>query len=107
MVAEHSQYQIPQIHKDVLIQEVERLCKLEVLEQQHTSDWALPLLIVPKKKKTIRFLSNFWEQNKRLVRKTLLIPKISTVLQELEGFSFATAIMVHANVGQKVLNVTF
>jgi hypothetical protein len=37
-------------------------------------------------------LSNFWEVNKRLVRKPFLIPKISTVLQELEGFTFATAL---------------
>ena len=30
--------------------------------------------------------------NKRLVRKPFPIPKISTVLQEIEGFSFATAL---------------
>ena len=30
--------------------------------------------------------------SKRLVRKPFVIPKISTVLQELEGFSFATAL---------------
>jgi hypothetical protein len=34
----------------------------------------------------------FWEVNKRLVRKPFPIPKISTVLQELEGFTFATAL---------------
>jgi hypothetical protein len=30
--------------------------------------------------------------NKRLVRKPFLTPKISMVLQELEGFTFATAL---------------
>jgi hypothetical protein len=30
--------------------------------------------------------------NKRLVRKPFPIPQISTVLQEIEGFSFATAL---------------
>jgi hypothetical protein len=34
------------------------------------------------------FLSNFWEVNKE----TFSNPKISTVLQELEGFSYATAL---------------
>jgi hypothetical protein len=34
----------------------------------------------------------FWEVNKSLVRKPFRIPKISTVLQEIEGFSFATAL---------------
>jgi hypothetical protein len=42
--------------------------------------------------KEICFLSNFWEVNKRLVRKPFPIPRISMVLQELEGFSFATAL---------------
>jgi hypothetical protein len=37
-------------------------------------------------------LSDFWEVNKRLVRTPFPIPKISMVLQEIEGFSFATAL---------------
>jgi hypothetical protein len=49
-------------------------------------------LSLSKKDRTVRFLSNFWEVNKRLVRKPFPIPKISTVLQELEGFTFATAL---------------
>jgi hypothetical protein len=48
--------------------------------------------IIPEKDKTVCFLSNFWEVNKRLVRKPFPIPKISTVLQEIEGFTFATAL---------------
>ncbi len=82
---------VSKIHKDVLIKEVERLCKLGLLEQQHASEWALPLFIVPKKNKTICFLSDFWEVNKGLVRKPFPTPQISTVFQEFEGFSFATA----------------
>ncbi len=79
-------------HKDVLIKEVERLCKLWVLERQHYSEWASPSFIVPKKNNTVRFLSDFQEVNKRLIRKPFPIPKISRVLQELEGFTFATAL---------------
>jgi hypothetical protein len=52
----------------------------------------LPSFIVPKKDKTIRLLSDFWEVDKRLVRTPFPIPKISTVLQEVEGFSYATAL---------------
>jgi hypothetical protein len=37
-------------------------------------------------------ISYFREVNKRLVRKLYPIPKISTVLQELEGFTYATAL---------------
>jgi hypothetical protein len=37
-------------------------------------------------------INDFREVNKRLVRKPFPIPKISTVLQYLEGFTFATAL---------------
>jgi hypothetical protein len=33
---------VPKIHKDVLIKEVERLCKVGILEQQYASEWASP-----------------------------------------------------------------
>ena len=42
-----------------------------------------------KENKTVHFLSDFRELNKRLIRKPFPLPKISTVLQELEGFATA------------------
>ena len=45
-----------------------------------------------KKDQTVCVISDFRELNKRLVRKPFPIPKISTVLQEMEGFTFATAL---------------
>jgi hypothetical protein len=63
------------------------------LERQPASEWALPSFIIPKKDKPACFLSDFREVNKRLVRKPFPIPKISTVLQEIEErFSYATAL---------------
>jgi hypothetical protein len=52
----------------------------------------LPSFTVPKKNKSIHFLGDYWGKNKRLFRKSFPIPTISMVLQELEGFSFATAL---------------
>ena len=63
-----------------------------MLEFQPASEWASPSFIIPKKDNTVHFISDFREVNKRLVRKPFPIPKISTVLQELEGFTFATAL---------------
>ena len=40
----------------------------------------------------MRSVSDFREVNKRIVRKPFPIPKITTVLQELEGFTYATAL---------------
>jgi len=50
------------------------------------------LIYTAKKNNTVRFLLDFRELNKRLVRKPFPIPKISTVLHELEGFTYATAL---------------
>ena len=85
-------FPVPKVHKETIKKEVERLCQLGVLERQPASEWASPSFIIPKKDKTVRFLSDFREVNKRLVRKPFPIPKISTVLQEIEGFSYATAL---------------
>ncbi len=68
-------FPVTKIHKDTIEKEVEGLCQLGVLERQPASEWALPSFIIPKKDKTVRFLSDFWEINKRLVRKPFPIPK--------------------------------
>jgi hypothetical protein len=68
-------FPVPKVHKDTIMKEVERLCQLGVLERQPASEWALSFSIIPKKDKTVCFLSDFWEGNKRLVRKPFPIPK--------------------------------
>ena len=49
-------------------------------------------IIIPKKDSTVRTISDFRELNKRIVRKPYPITKISTILQDLEGFACATAL---------------
>ncbi len=63
-----------------------------VLQWQADYEWALPTFIIPKKDSTLRVVSDFRELNKRVARKPFPIPKISTGLQELEGFTYATAL---------------
>ena len=72
--------------------EVQRLCDLGVLKWQDDSQWASPTFIITKIDNTVRVVSDFREVNKRIVRKPFPIPKISTVLQELEGFTYAMAL---------------
>jgi len=86
-------YPIPQIHKATLMKEINRLVGIGVLKRQTSSEWASPTFIrIPKKDMTVRTISDFWELNKRIVRRPYPIPKISTTLQELEGFTYATAL---------------
>jgi hypothetical protein len=51
-----------------------------------------PTFIIPKKDSTVHSTSDFRELNKRIVRQPYPIPKISTILQEQEGFTYATAL---------------
>ncbi len=83
-------FPIPKKHMETLKKEIQRLCNLGVLKWQADSEWALPTFIVPKKDNTVRVVSDFREINKWIVRKPFPIPKIRTVLPELEGFMYAT-----------------
>jgi hypothetical protein len=85
-------YPIPHKHKTVLIKEIKWLWDIGVLEWQPSSRWVSLTSIIPKKESTVRTISDFRELNKRIVRKPYPIPKISTILQELEGFTYATAL---------------
>jgi hypothetical protein len=85
-------YPIPHKHNAVLIKEIKWLCDIGVLEWQPSSQWALPTFIIPKKDSTVRTVSDFGELSKHIVRKPYPIPKISMILQELEGFTYATAL---------------
>ncbi len=72
------------------MKEINRLVSIGVLKKQSSSEWASPTFIIPKKDMTVRTISDLRELNKRIVRRPFPIPKISTTLQELEGFTYAT-----------------
>ncbi len=85
-------YPIPKIHEVTLMKEIDRLISIGVLKWQPSSKWALPSFIILKKDHTVRTISDFREINKQIVRKPYPIPKISTTLQELKGFTYATTL---------------
>jgi hypothetical protein len=88
-------YPIPKIHKATLMKEFNRVILIGVSKWQPSSKWALPSFIIPKKDHTVRTISDFRELNKQIVRKPYPIPKISTTLQELEGFTYATTLDIN------------
>ena len=85
-------YGVPQIHIETVKREVERLVKLGVLERDHDSPWAAPCFIIPKSNGTVRFITDLRQLNKRIVRKPFPLPKITDVMQRLQGFQFASAL---------------
>ncbi len=85
-------YPIPQIHKATLMKEINRLESIGVLKRQSSSQRASPTFLIPKKDITVQTITDFRQLNKWIVRRPYLIPKISTTLQELEGFTYAMAL---------------
>jgi Reverse transcriptase (RNA-dependent DNA polymerase) len=85
-------YPIPHIHEAPTRKEIDRLVFLGVLEPCTDSEWGAPSFIIPKKNRTVRFLSDFSRLNAMLKRKPFPIPKIQDMLQKLEGFKYATAL---------------
>jgi len=85
-------FPIPQIHTATLMKEINRLVGIGVMKRQSSSQWASPTCIIPKKDMTVCTIIDFRELNKRIVRRPYSIPKISTTLQELEGFTYAMAL---------------
>ena len=89
----HSQrhFPVPHIHKETFKKELLRLVKIGVLEQVHSSEWGSPTFIIPKKDGKM-FFSDFRKLNKMLKRKPYPLPRIADLLQELSGFTHATAL---------------
>ncbi len=85
-------YPIQKVHKATLMKEIDCLIAIGVLKWQPLSKWVSPSFIIPKKDHTVHTISDFRELNKGIVRKPYPIPKISTTLQELEGFTYATTL---------------
>ncbi len=85
-------YPFPKVHKATLMKEIGQLIAIGVLKWQPLSKWASPSFIIPKEDHTVCAISDFMEVSKRIVHKQYPIPKISTTLQELEGFTYATTL---------------
>jgi len=85
-------YDMPQCHMQTLKAEVERLVKILDLKKVNCSEWAAPTFVIPKKDGSVRFISDFWELNKRMLRKPCPIPNIPDMLLNLEGFQWATSL---------------
>ena len=63
---------------------------LGIFKTDLDSPWALPTCIIPKPNKTVKIVSGFRKVSSKLVRKSFLIPKIYGIIQELEGFKWAS-----------------
>ena len=68
------------------------MVELGVLVKQPFSQWGAPTFIIPKKNGQVRVISDFREVNKQIIWTPYPIPKIWTMLQDMEGFTYATSL---------------
>ena len=87
-------YAVPHNHRPIFKAELDRLCKIGVLERGSRSEWIAGTFIIPKKLlpgetvPRVRWISDFRGLNKYLKRKTYPIPRIADILARRTGYSF-------------------
>ena len=85
-------FPVPCIHELTLKQELDRIEYLKVIKKVNRSQWCAPTFLIPKKYSTVRFISDFRNMNKRILRQPYPIPKIQDLLLRLEGFRYGTTL---------------
>ena len=85
-------YPVPHAHEQLLREEMDRLCSYGVVRKINRSEWASPVFTVPKTDTSLRSIADLREVNKNIKRKPFPLPKISELLQKLEGFTYATSL---------------
>ena len=85
-------YPVPHSQEKKLRAEIERLCTYGVLCKINVSEWACPMFTIAKPDGSLRSLADLREVNKVIKRKPYPLPKITDMLQKLEGFMYATSL---------------
>ena len=81
------------IHKSKkLKEEIAWLCKYGILRKTNNSEWACPMFTISKPDGSLRSLADLREVNKVIKRRPYPLPKITDMLQKLEGFMYAISL---------------
>ena len=85
-------FRIPHSLKATMKKEVARLVEEGVLSPIKASEWACPSFAIPKKNKTIRFISDFRGLNKKIKRKPYPLPLMHDIIPSIGKFKYATTV---------------
>ena len=75
-------FPVPRIHELTFKQELNRIEYLKVIKKVNCSQWGAPTFIITKKDSTVRFISDFRELNKHILRQPYPITQIQDLLLE-------------------------
>jgi hypothetical protein len=85
-------YPVPYSQEKRLKEELNRLCSYGVLRKINNSEWVCPMFTISKPDGSLQSLADLREVNKVIKREPYPLPKISDMLQKLEGFMYATSL---------------
>ena len=86
-------YPLLKVHKEMFRKEVDILVLLGVIRETNDSQLgATSFAQLKTKTDHIRFLSSFWNLNRKLKRKPYPMPKIREIILNLEGFQYTTSL---------------
>ena len=85
-------YTVPKINKDKFHKDLELLVKMGVLTPVQQSQYGTPLIIIPKKEGTVRFITYYFRINRKLVINMYPLPRIGETMHKLEGLHYATTL---------------
>jgi hypothetical protein len=84
-------YRMPFATREIVRKEIDAMLKFGVVRPS-ISDWASPIVLVPKKDKTIRFCVNYKKLNKVTRFNAYPMPKIEDILDRLGKAKFITTL---------------
>ena len=87
-------YPFPRI-KESFRKELKRLVEIVVLTPVQHNPYGTPVFIIPKKERTLKFITDYRRINQKLVRKPYPLPRIGDTMQKLEVFQYATALYLN------------
>ena len=85
-------FPVPRIYELTFKQELDRLEALKIINKFTHSQWGAPTFLITKKDSTLRFISDFRELKKCILRQPYPIPKIQYILLRLERFRYGTTL---------------
>jgi hypothetical protein len=83
-------YPVPDAHKRVFKQELDRLVELGVLSPTGPAKYLSPTFIIPKKDGRVRWVSDFRKLNSMITRKVYHLPRIQDILRKRSKYQFFT-----------------
>jgi hypothetical protein len=85
-------YPVPYSQEKRLKEELNWPCSYGVLRKINNSEWACPMFTISKPDGSLQSLADLREVNKVIKSKPYPLPKISDMLQKLEGFMDVTSL---------------